>query len=354
MINTQVIGLDIQAFQFLMQKLEAEKVSRFFETFFPLKTTDRLSYEAIQDIAGKNIAAFTQVFGAESSELLYEEVIKLSGKIDPISIKRILGEEDLIRLQSNVPATQQVVKEKLYNNFEVTNRGVLSRNDFYAMQLLSNNGKIELTSDTNAGHVIKTIDYGLDAWQKKTAAILWSNKATAKPIDDIKAWVKARKDKGYASKYILMDDTVFSALSVCDSVVVETTYSAGNTAVKGNIVTLDAVNVVLKGARLPEIFIIEDDIQYIKADGTLDSTRRAWNSENIAIISGLEQGYTLNAPTAENSSPVIKKKSLVSVANGVTMQQYGNEDPVYDVTKAKGNMMAAWGRSAEILNAKVL
>lgn len=354
MIKTQVFGLDLPAFQFLMEKLEAEKTTHFFENFFPLKNTDRLSYEAIQEVANANIAAFTTTLGSEATEVKYQDVVKFFDKIDPISIKRILSEEDLIRLQSQLPASVQVVRDKLYDNLYFTNNAVLSRIDFYAMQLLSNQGKIELTNNTNAGHKITTIDYKLESWQKPTASVLWSNSATAKPFNDIKAWVKTRRGKGYSSKYILMDDTVFSNMVACDSVVAEVTYSNGNQLVKGNIVTLDAVNVILRGARLPEIILVEDDVNYLKADGTFDFTARAWNSNNVSIIGGLEQGYTLNAPTAEYARATLDKIALTSKANGVTMQQYGIPDPVSDVTKAKGNMMTAWGRSTEILTAKVL
>ncbi len=353
MIKTQINGLDVAAFQYLMQKIEAETMERFYERFFPQQTTDRLTYEAISDFAGKEIAAFTTTFGSEASELGYEDVVKLTGKIKPISIKRILNEEDLISLQSALPASQQRVREKLYNNLFVCNQGVLSRLDYYAMQLLSNNGKIELTKDTNAGHIIESIDYKLESWQKATVSIAWSTAATAKPIADIKAWVKARKAKGYNTAYILMDDTAFDYMASCASVVAETTYAVGGGVVKSGIVTLDAVNVTLKGARLPQIIIVEDNIQYIKSDGTLDTTKRAWKSDYVSLIGTMDQGITLVAPTAEFDTPTLQKLAVVSKANGVTMQQYGTTDPVSDITKAKGNMITAWGRSNEILTGKV-
>lgn len=354
MIKTQVNGLTEQAFAYLMERVESETGQRFFQKYFPMQTTDRLTYEAIQDIVGKNIAAFVTMFGAEASELGYEEVVTLQGKIKPISIKRILNEEDLISMKSQLAASMQRVREKLYNNLLITNNGVLSRLDFYAMQLLSNQGVISLTANTNAGHIVETIDYKLESWQKETAGTLWSVSATADPIANIKAWVKTRRSKGYNTTKVLMDDTVFAAMAACTKVAAETTYAVGSTAVKGNIVTLDAINVVLKGARLPIIEIVEDNINYIKADGTIDTTARAWNSNNITLIGSDNQGMTLNAPTAEFETESLKKIALVSQVNGVTMQQYGVQDPPQDVTKAKANAMVAWGRSAEVLTAKVL
>jgi hypothetical protein len=348
MIKTQVNGLDAPAFQYLMEKLEAETQAHFYEMFFPQQTTDRLTYEAISDFAGKQVAAFTTTLGTEASEMGYDDIVTLTGKIKPISIKRILNEEDLISLQSNLPAAVQRVREKLYNNIQVCNQGVLNRLDFYAMQLLSK-GKIELTANTNAGHSIETIDYGLESWQHANASVAWSTAATADPIKDIKTWVATRRSKGFSTNFILMDDTAFDYLAATTKVVAETTYSVGNELVKSGIVTLAAVNTTLKGARLPQIIIVEDNIQYIKADGTLDTTKRAWNSDMVACLSTLDQGFTLVAPTAEGDTPTIQKVALVSKANGVTMQQYGTMDPVSEITKSKGNMITAWGRSNEIL-----
>ena len=340
-----------QAHELLMSNLKSPE-NMFWTKYFPLETTDKLTYEAINEVAGMNVAAFTTVFGSEATEAGYQDIVTLRGDIDPISIKRIMKEKEIILLEGLTDTKKKMLMNKIYNNSLFVKNATFARLNFYAMQLLSNQGVISLTSDTNAGHAIKTIDYGLESWQKPTASTLWSVSATAKPFDDIQTYVDAREDKGYSTEKILMGKTVWNAMRKCASVSAETTYSVGKKAVKGNIVTLDAVNIVLNGALLPEIEIVDDKVQYLKSDGTVDTTKRAWNSNNISFISGSTQGVTLNAPTAEMLTKT--KGSLTGISDGVTIQQYGNEDPVFDTTKAKMNAMTAWGLSNEILTAKVL
>lgn len=336
----------------LLKRVEND--DHIFQSFFPFEETDKLSFEAIDEIAGVNVAAFTGAYDAAAKEVGYNDVITLRGDIPPISIKRSLGEKVIIMLEGLTPRIQSLIVGKIYNNIKFAKNACLTRLDFYALQLLSNRGVIVLDADTNAQHIVRSIDYKLDSWQKPnlTGTALWSASATADPIANFRTWKKARKAKGYNTKYILMEDTAYVAMAACEKVIAQSTYSVGNTAVKSGIVTLEAINITLKGAMLPEIKIIEDNVNFIKEDGTWDYTARAWNTDNISLVSDIKQGVTLNAPTAEM---ILKNKAaLTGVSDKVTIQQFGEIDPPKDTTKAKLNAMTAWGGSRAILTAKVL
>jgi len=336
----------------LLNRLESN--NHIFQEFFPIENTDKLTFETIDEVAGINVAAFTGAYGGAAKEVKYNDIITMRGDIPPISIKRMLGEKVIILLEGLTDRKKALIVGKIYDNLNFVKNACLTRIDYYMMRLMSNKGVINLNSDTNAGHIVDTIDYLLETWQKPTltGAALWSASATADPVANIKTWQKARKNKGYNTKYILMEDTAFNAFAACEKVIAQSTYSVGNTAVKSGIVTLDAINIILKGARLPEIRIVEDNINYVKADGTWDYTARAWNTDNVSLISDIKQGVTLNAPTAEM---LVKNKAVFTgISDGVTIQQYGIPDPVQDITKAKLNAMIAWSASRAILTAKVL
>ncbi len=320
--------------------------AHMYQAFFPEQVTPSLKWESILNSDQYATAAPVISFGDAAPVAARRQVEKLSGDIPPIAFKRSLPEEYIINL-NNVNYRQAIIS-RIFDDAMWCTESIKYRLDFMALQLLSS-GKITLDSDTNADGIVETLDYKLSTWQKVYPGTVWSSISTATPLTNLYTWCKALRDKGFLPNAIWMTRTEFQYLKTSTEFI--TTYKAlfSNGKVQTAWLGLAAVNEIITNNDLPPIYLIDDMIDYQKANGTLDVVRRAWKTSTVAITSGTDFGKTLFAPTAEEI--IVNKNYMLAKAGNIAVQKYSIPDPIQEWTKAKAVAFPVWSASNKIIMA---
>jgi hypothetical protein len=85
------------------------------------------------------------------------------------------------------------------------------------------------------------------------------------------------------------------------------------------------------------------NISYVKEDGTVDTTRRAWHTDNVQF--GYEkEGTTFWVQPIEYSQRATRN-AFCTLVNGIAIQKYTEDNPPTMVTMAKGIIFPAWNNS---------
>jgi len=326
-----------QLFDVIREKAGAN----FFEGIFPQKRVASLKWDAI-DAKITNVAAAVQQFGTSAQRFKRDDFNKLTGKINPIEIAYELDEELILNL--NNPNYRNTVLDSLFEDSLNAYNAVRARMDFISMQQLST-GKVTYSSDNNADGVSGIlIDYSLASTQSSDVSVSWATAATATPLADIRGVVETLNGKGIYPEVIRMTKTTFNYM--VNTTEVKTTFGIKVTKdnIQSSFISVAEMNVFLGQKDLPQIQIVRDDISYKKSDGTFDNTRRAW-AEGIVQFGFMQEGRSHWVEPVEYTKRTITP-AIVTMRNGIALQQYSELDPPSVITKGKGIMFPVWSKSA--------
>ena len=114
-----------------------------------------------------------------------------------------------------------------------------------------------LSGTVTHGNLGIVLDYNFAAARKPTAAVLWTNVATAVPIENIRAWKLLYRGSGYRAKTLYMNQATYDMMVATDEV---REYVAG---------TSSSVMLMTEGrvSRILEINIVVYDEGYIDDSG---------------------------------------------------------------------------------------
>jgi hypothetical protein len=177
------------------------------------------------------------------------------------------------------------------------------------------------------GVILPPVEFGRKPEHSVTAAVLWSDHANARPLDDLEVWVQVYVDtNGSQPDRMIMPRTVLSHMRQCDQVVrqVYPLAPAGSSP----MVSVEQLNTVLSSLDLPSIelndarvsvdgtptrIMPEDALVFVPAPGPTDAAQPS------------DLGGFLLGTTAESLEP---EYSAVDGRAGVVAATWKTKNPV--------------------------
>lgn len=266
---------------------------------------------------------------------------KLQGEVPAIMEKIKMTESDYrnyltvqnLNLADSTKKAQLL--DLLFNDIKRVGTSVFKRLDMLVLQGLRY-GLVNVTVTNNPDALVTgDIDLLMSANNKKFCSVVWSaaNAATMKPITDINSVVKAAKAKGVTFEKILMNLTDFWAMASATETL---TYMLGfyNLPSSAKVMpTIDKINDMLRGMRLPVIEIVDVQIG-VEKDGVI-SASEPFAAGGLTFVPSGKLGVIHNAVAIEELSPA-KQVSYAKYRNAL-ISKWSETDPFAEWTKAELN-----------------
>lgn len=145
-----------------------------------------------------------------------------SGDIPKQGIKMLLNENELTKLETlrgmqamgqNVQAATTEIINKIFEDTPRVIQAVYERNEKIFLEALSTG--MSVVDTDNVGTGIR-VDFGYKEGNKFGVEALWSNAATAKPLNDIEAVRKQARENGHVLRTVKMDRVTFEDMANTD------------------------------------------------------------------------------------------------------------------------------------------
>lgn len=304
----------------LIRKALSElQVNRFIlSQWLPNVVIDDMTFEYSRGGGGLSEATPYRSWDAETPIGRREGISKVMGSLPPIGEKIPLNEYDQLRIRKLSP-TDEMQKFIARDAFKIA-ENIGARLELARGEALVN-GAISI--DENG--VVQNVDFGRSAGHSVTAAVLWSDYANAKPIDDLEAWYQTYVDtNGVAPGRILMPRAVLANLRQCAQIKGQVFPLANNAPV----VNGEQVNTVLDSMNLPPIVLYDAQL---KVDG---AAARVIPSDKIVLLPSpgatsasqpSDLGATMLGRTAESLDPDYQS---IGEQPGIVAATFKTKDPV--------------------------
>lgn len=216
----------------------------------------------------------------------------VSGEIADIAQGYLVTKEELGALMDKgSDTTRRTLAEKQLLGKAVTiKQNVDARIEWMGAQALT-----EGTMTYNKDGILLTVDFGIAAGNKKTAAVKWDT-ATPTILADYEGWVAA---------YILTNGvtpSVFlTSTQVVNLMINDTTIRKQITGLSDKLITLDELNAFLRGRQMPPVRPWDAQVTYRDLNNGSRTSARLMNvKKGVFLRSGGEIGDQLIGPTIEN------------------------------------------------------
>ncbi|MDV6290322.1 major capsid protein [Streptomyces sp. UP1A-1] len=331
------------------QSLADRQVNAFtLGRWLPNVTVDDITFEYNKGgTGGLAEASVYRSWDTESRIGRREGVAKVMGELPPISEKIPLNEYDRLRIR-NMDDGDPMRRAIARDAFRIATN-IAARFELGKGQALAN---AEFTISEN-GVQLAPVAFGRKPEHSVTAAVLWSDHANARPLDNLEVWVQVYVDtNGQRPDRMLMPRTVLANLRQCDQVVRQVYPLAP--AGSAPMVSVDQLNTVLSSLDLPSIELNDaqvsvegvatrvmpaDALVFVPAPGPTDA----------ASVTDL--GGFLLGTTAESLEP---EYSGVDGRAGVVAATWKTKDPVRLWTHAAAVGMPVVREPNLTLKAKVI
>ncbi|WP_138481549.1 major capsid protein [Dyadobacter bucti] len=230
-------------------------------------------------------------------------VSKASGDIPKIGMRLALNESQLKQLQilrlqnSTIP---QLLK-KLFADTPRCIAGVSERLEGNLLEAISS-GMTVIEDMENVGAGIR-VDYGIPSANKFGVAVVWSNAASATPLDDIQRLRKKVSGDGNAIGKVMLDNTAFDNLVATTQV--KEAYANSINQPSGTTLfapDIDQLNTVLRKKYQFTVEVVDRTIR-IERNG-VRSNYKPWVDGQVAFLPGETVGTLTWTTLAEIDAPV--------------------------------------------------
>ena len=324
---------------------ERQHEAMYWAAFFPIKNVISLSYTTLIGETGGRVAADVISYDASAPLKTRKVIGKLAGDIPKIAIKRKMTEtdfQDYLYLSRIADADQKQLLDLIYDDIDFVTQGVFARMEWLTLQALSRTA-ITLSAANNNGIVTEeSIDFKMPDTNKFGATVAWNaaDKATTKPITDIKAIVKAARKVGHRLTHMLMDQDRIDDFMLSTEV---QTYLKSYFKLEGSDVlpfeNIALINKALASAKLPIIVGIDQSIDIEGKDGNKIAVN-PWDNRFVTFVSSLKMGNMLNGPIVEE---IVKPKDVIQAkAGNILVSKYSTTDPVAEFTKGEASAFPSW------------
>ncbi|MCU8589928.1 major capsid protein [Streptomyces sp. A13(2022)] len=305
------------------QSLAEQQINRFtLSRYLPNVAIDDITFKFSKGgTGGLAEASVYRAWDTESRIGRREGVAEVMGELPPISEKIPLNEYDSLRIR-NMETTDPMRRAIARDGYRIATN-IAARFELGKGEALAN---AQFTINEN-NLALAPVQFGRKAEHSVTAAVLWSSHATAKPLDDLEAWVQVYVDtNGSQPDRMIMPRTVLAHMRQCDQVVRQVYPLAPSGS--SPMVSVEQLNTVLSSLDLPAI---ELNDARVSVDGT---PTRVMPSDALVFVPapGAEDasqptdlGGFLLGTTAESLEP---EYSSVAERAGVVAATWKTKDPV--------------------------
>jgi len=313
----------------------------YWPTFFPVKDVNSLDGKTLIGAEGSRVAAHVISYNAKAPEAGRKALSTQYFDIPKIAQSRRKTEKEILEHAiTRSLRGQDAVIEDYFNDVDFVYDSAQARMEWYALVALSTT-KLQLSTTNNPQGIVNetVIDFGMPSANKKCPSVVWStgNVATMDPITDFLAVVKAARAKGITFARMLMTSDTYD-LMVPATLFIK--YFA-NPALSGvtNPITLDAVNRLLTGYRIPPITIVDTSVGIEAKSGAVTATN-PWSTTHVTFIPEVQCGNMFNGPIAEQINR--PDGVLLSKRGNVSISIRTESNPVSVLTKAECNVFPSW------------
>jgi hypothetical protein len=219
---------------------------------------------------------------------------KVSGEIADIAQGYLVTKEELAALmdKGSDPTKRQLAEKQLLNKTAQIKSNVDARIEWMGWQAC---GEGVLTY--NKDGVLLTVDFGIPASNKKTAAVKWDDSVGSPTIlSDYESWAAAYNDLNGVMPSVYMTST-----AVINTVLNDATVRKQITGLSDKLITLDELNAFLQGRNMPPMEAFDGQVTYRNLnDGTRTTARLLNSKKGVFLREGGEIGDQLMGPTIEN------------------------------------------------------
>ncbi|MFJ2249439.1 major capsid protein [Streptomyces sp. NPDC087862] len=295
------------------------QVNKFtLSRWLPNVEVDDIVYEFTKGGGGLAETASYRSWDTESKIGRREGIGKVMGELPPISEKIPFNEYDRLR-QRKLGRTEALP-------FIARDAQRIARN--IAARFEVGRGAALVGAAVPVPELKTTVDFGRIATHSVVAAVLWSDHETAKPINDLRAWVHTYEDtNGERPAVILAPAAVVENLAMCNQMIRQAYPLAP--AGTAPMITGEQVNSILRALNLPPIEIYD---ARVKVDGV--ATRITPGNAIVllpepgatAASAPTDLGATLLGTTAES----LEEEYALQPGEqpGIVAAQWKTKDPV--------------------------
>jgi len=315
----------------------------FWTTFFGLKFTTQLTWASLSGSGGSPVMADVVEYNGTVPIKDRRVITKQSGDIPKIGMKRIMDEKDYndyltMKARAMADKNMSALMDLVFDDVDAVYVGGLARTEHLCLQALST-GRVSLSETNNIGIVTKAdVDFGVPTANKSGVSVNWSEAATAKPLANIEAKVKAARKKGYKIIQIVMDDTTFDQLVATDEA--KSTFAAfrGVTSQTMQFLQLKEINAFLNAHRLPPIKIVDSTVRFENANHVKTEVT-PWEAGRVAFLCEQKVGKVMHGPIAAEEATSLRKKVISYKKDHIYISKFSMDEPFEEVTKSQANAM---------------
>lgn len=331
--NTLIQGLTQQMVQARLNTVDAKPF--LFGKHFPVKRVYGFIWQTLQNQLGKaNVAADLHTDNGSfirKSRPIFESA---KGDIPFISISRELTRSQIKDYQTALKYSQDEDATKLVQfwgeDVDFCFNGVQAELEFIAWMLVSNAGKLDFTTDTNATYANEfALDYAVDEMFKVKTSGAWSESANADIIGDLAKHIKFAKDNGLNPKFAFVNLNELYKICSSEQIIKACSSYLANAVGIAQTPDLAAVNAMLgKQAWLNgvQLRVVDQTITREYQDGSTFSGNPF--ADNRLVLSETERlGSTQYDILQENNSAILRAERAHTI-----IKKYGTAEPQSEVT----------------------
>jgi hypothetical protein len=232
--------------------------------------------------------------GAELPLTDRDPVRRVSGEITDIGQKYIVTKKELQALMDKGnEARRRVAEAQILGKAGRVKQNLDARLEWMRWQALGSGLLVY-----NKRGVILSVDFGVPATSKKTAATRWDDTSPT-IIVNYETWVQDYIDLNGKAPDVFVTSTLVVRTILNDAAVIT---AIRGTSGSGIMLTLDELNTFLRGRQMPPIEAFDAKVTYRDVDsgGTRVTQRLLSDKKGVFLTTGGEIGNLMMGPTLEN------------------------------------------------------
>lgn len=312
--------------------------------FFPVLSTNELSFEYWLDQNLLDVSASVQAFNAEAQIASREGAAKVSGEIPPIKRKIQLDERNMLALKREGAGEVDIVRNELYNDIANMVKSVYTRIEALRMTALAL-GVINL----NENGINLAVNYGVPNAHQTTlgGGDRWSEAGNRDIIGNIQTWTDTIEDNTGIRPTRALTSSVVRNLMLSDQTIRDMIWGPTN---DNRPVTMNEINALLGTMDLPQIAEYNKRFRTQAEDGTF-TTNRFFPANMFVLLPPDKLGDTLMGPTAE---ALLDDEVEAKNMSGIYASVYHEGEPPIIWTKAAATSLPTFPGADQVFQAQVI
>lgn len=265
-----------------------------------------------------------------------------SGRIPKMGLSLRLGEAEMdnVLKMAALKRPEAEVAKALFQDTATVITAIHEANEEAFLAGFSS-GVAGVKDPERAGQIVR-LDYGYPTKNKFGVAARWSDKATAKPLDDIRRVLKTAKQNGHRITDVYMDDTTLDQLLQSEQVRNWLFFKAGATALTGVggslVFGLDELNARLKADSMYRLTIhVIDRTVETEVNGKT-KVITPWEAGKVIFTTTQQVGSLVYTDTVEAQMPADGVK-YEKAGDYILVAQQHTADPVSEKTYSQARVI---------------